>query len=75
MIYPNNIEQKIDFTVIRAELMQRCSSPLGRERVEAMQMAKTPVIIQPDWKVVVASLVLAVAGVCLLRVDRPSAVD
>ena len=38
MIYPNNIEQKIDFTVIRAELMQRCSSPLGRERVEAMQM-------------------------------------
>ena len=39
-----------------------------------MQMTKTPVIILPDWKVVVASLVLAVAGVCLLRVDEPSAV-
>lgn len=38
MIYPNNIEQKIDFTVIREELNRRCSSPLGRERVEAMQM-------------------------------------
>ena len=36
--YPNNIEQKIDFTVIREELMRRCASPLGRERVEAMQM-------------------------------------
>lgn len=38
MHYPNNIEQKIDFTVIREELVRRCSSPLGRERVEAMQM-------------------------------------
>ena len=38
MIYPNNIEQKIDFTVIREELMRRCSSSLGRERVEAMHM-------------------------------------
>ena len=38
MFYPNNIEQKIDFTVIREELNRRCSSPLGRERVEAMQM-------------------------------------
>ncbi len=36
--YPNNIEQKIDFTVIRDELHRRCSSPLGRERVDAMQM-------------------------------------
>ncbi|MCR4873926.1 MAG: hypothetical protein K5885_10345, partial [Bacteroidales bacterium] len=32
-----------------------------------MQMTKTPVIILPDWKVVIASLVLAVAGVCLLK--------
>lgn len=39
-----------------------------------MQMTKTPVIILPDWKVVVASLVLAVAGVCLLRVDKPATV-
>ena len=38
MFYPNNIEQKIDFTVIREELHRRCSSPLGRERVDAMQM-------------------------------------
>lgn len=36
--YPNNIEQKIDFTVIRVELLRRCTSPLGRERVEAMHM-------------------------------------
>jgi len=39
MIYPENIEAKIDFTEIREELMRRCSSSLGRERVEAMQMA------------------------------------
>ena len=38
MFYPNNIESKIDFTVIREELLRRCASPLGRERVEAMQM-------------------------------------
>ena len=38
MYYPNNIEEKIDFTVIREELMRRCASALGRERVEAMQM-------------------------------------
>lgn len=38
MIYPNNIESKIDFTVIREELIRRCASSLGRERVEAMQM-------------------------------------
>ncbi len=38
MIYPANIEEKIDFTVIREELLSRCSSPLGRERVESMQM-------------------------------------
>jgi DNA mismatch repair protein MutS2 len=38
LFYPNNIEQKIDFTVIREELNRRCTSTLGRERVEAMQM-------------------------------------
>ena len=38
LFFPDNIEEKIDFTVIREELMHRCSSPLGRERVEAMQM-------------------------------------
>ena len=38
MVYPNNIEQKIDFTIIRDELHRRCASPLGREQVDAMQM-------------------------------------
>ena len=38
MFYPNNIEQKIDFAIIREELSRRCSSALGRERVDAMQM-------------------------------------
>ena len=39
MVYPANIEQKIDFVVLREELLRRCTSPLGRERVEQMQMA------------------------------------
>ena len=38
MYYPANIEEKIDFVVIRDELLRRCSSPLGRERVESMHM-------------------------------------
>lgn len=38
MIYPANIEEKIDFTVIREELGRRCTSSLGRERVDAMHM-------------------------------------
>lgn len=41
MFYPDNIEQKIDFVFIREELMRRCGSALGRERVEAMQMETT----------------------------------
>ena len=38
MYYPSNIEAKIDFTVIREELLRRCMSPLGREKVDAMHM-------------------------------------
>ena len=37
MIYPQNIEQKIDFHVIRDGLKACCMSPLGKERVDAMQ--------------------------------------
>ena len=38
MFYPSNIEEKIDFVVLRDELRRRCASSLGRERVDAMQM-------------------------------------
>ena len=37
MIYPQNIEQKIDFQVIRDSLKGCCMSSLGKERVDAMQ--------------------------------------
>ena len=37
MIYPNNIEQKIDFHVIRDGLKGCCMSSLGKERVDAME--------------------------------------
>ena len=36
MNYPDNIEQKIDFTLIREWVMKECDSPLGKERCEAM---------------------------------------
>lgn len=36
MTYPENIEQKIDFQVIRDGLQGCCMSPLGREHVDAM---------------------------------------
>jgi len=34
--YPENIEQKIDFTIIREWVNKECDSPLGKERCEAM---------------------------------------
>ena len=34
--YPSNIENKIDFVVIREDLRARCASNLGRERVDEM---------------------------------------
>ena len=37
-VYPNNIEDKIDFGVIRDELRRACSSALGREHADAMTM-------------------------------------
>ncbi|MBR3648305.1 MAG: endonuclease MutS2 [Paludibacteraceae bacterium] len=36
MIYPNEIEQKIDFTVVREYLREHCSFLPGREEVDAM---------------------------------------
>ncbi len=36
MIYPHNIEQKIDFQVIRDSLKGCCCSSLGKERVDEM---------------------------------------
>lgn len=38
MTYPENIERKIDFSVLRDELSRACSSTIGRDSVEAMQM-------------------------------------
>lgn len=61
MIYPNNIEQKIDFTVIREELGRRCASSLGRERVEAMQM-------ETDYETVLYLLTLT-DQMCLAHAD------
>ena len=37
MLYPQNLEQKIDFQVIRDGLKGCCMSTLGKERVDAMQ--------------------------------------
>lgn len=37
MTYPNNIEQKIDFHVLRERLNALCDSSLGRERVDRMR--------------------------------------
>ena len=37
MVYPHNLEQKIDFQVIRDGLKGCCTSVLGKERVDAMQ--------------------------------------
>ncbi len=38
----NPIEQKIDFTTVRDELRRRCTSPLGKEQVDAMAFSSDP---------------------------------
>ncbi len=37
MIYPHDFEHKIDFTIIRDNLRQKCDFSIGRERVDALQ--------------------------------------
>ena len=32
------IEHKIDFSTVRDELRRRCTSPLGKEQVDAMEV-------------------------------------
>ena len=46
MIYPENIEAKIDFTVIREELGRRCASSLGRECVDALHFETDYELVQ-----------------------------
>lgn len=46
MIYPENIEAKIDFTVIREELGRHCASSLGRECVDAMHFETDYELVQ-----------------------------
>lgn len=46
MVYPQNIEQKIDFQVIRDCLKGCCVSPLGKERVDEMQWQEKYTIVQ-----------------------------
>lgn len=46
MIYPENIEAKIDFTVIREELGRRCASSLGCECVDAMHFETDYELVQ-----------------------------
>ena len=46
MVYPQNIEQKIDFQVIRDSLKGCCVSPLGKEKVDEMQWQEKYTIVQ-----------------------------
>ena len=39
MIYPENFEQKIEFTKVRQLIADRCLSSLGKEKVEEMQFS------------------------------------
>jgi dsDNA-specific endonuclease/ATPase MutS2 len=47
MIYPNNIEHKIDFHVIRQKLTSLCASELGRECVEQMRFLHDANTLRP----------------------------
>lgn len=45
MNYPDNIEQKIDFTLIREWVSRECDSPLGQERCTEMLYLTDPTAI------------------------------
>ena len=45
MNYPDNIEQKIDFTLIREWVSRECDSPLGQERCAEMSYLTDPTAI------------------------------
>ncbi|NDV45952.1 endonuclease MutS2 [Paludibacter sp. 221] len=46
MLYPEHIEQKIDFTTIRQLLKNKCINSLGEERVDAIQFSSDYAEIQ-----------------------------
>jgi DNA mismatch repair protein MutS2 len=45
MIYPKNLEEKINFTKIRELLKEACSGPLGMDFVEKMGYSKDPNLV------------------------------
>ncbi len=47
MIYPDNFEQKIEFQKVRQLLLERCLSPLGKEKVEKMHFSASYDEIEP----------------------------
>lgn len=47
MIYPDNFEQKIEFQKVRQLLLERCLSPLGKEKVEEMRFSTSYDEIEP----------------------------
>ncbi|SFK79815.1 endonuclease MutS2 [Proteiniphilum acetatigenes] len=47
MIYPDNFEQKIEFQKVRQLLLERCLSPLGKEKVEEMHFSASYDEIEP----------------------------
>ena len=46
MIYPSNFEAKIGFDRIRELLIERCLSPMGTERVDAIRFSDDPETIK-----------------------------
>lgn len=40
MLYPNDFEHKIDFHLLRAELLSLCTFPIGREQVDEMKFSE-----------------------------------
>jgi DNA mismatch repair protein MutS2 len=45
MLYPKNIEEKINFTKIRELLKEECSGPLGVDFVQKMSFSKDPNLV------------------------------
>ncbi|MCR4680096.1 MAG: Smr/MutS family protein [Bacteroidales bacterium] len=48
MLYPENIEDKLGFTVVRRHLLEHCLCALGRQYVDNMAMMTDLNVIQPE---------------------------
>ena len=65
MIYPKDFEQKIGFTPLRAILLEKCETPMGRELVNMMKFKNNRTLIKHELGSVDEMKNLILSGISL----------